>query len=307
MLTGGSVLHPKTMEELATEYGDLACFALQLLGLICARTERLARAAEAFKRSLKLNPFLWQSFVALCDQGDKCDPSKVFRLDSLDSLSGCHGNTVLTLVNNNAHPVTPDAILTTSGGITTSNNTNTTNTTQATHDTSNTTNTNTTQSHHHQTPQQQTQSQQQIPLLTPLQNTSNNMVVGSLGQTPTNSPVPLTSLNTPVALTLTSVVGDSGGGGDGILQAPKKKKVVRVRSVMSGGPMSLSPLTPSFGVLPLESLTPLNDSDHSSTLNTSVAFLTPSPLSLSQLDTEPNTKVPQPLSKRVSYGVVDSR
>lgn len=284
VLTGGSVLHPKTMEELSIEYGDLACFALQLLGLICARTERLARAAEAFKRSLKLNPFLWQSFVALCDQGDKCDPSKVFRLDGLDSLSGCHGNTVLTLVNN-THQVTPDVVLTTSGITTTNANT------QATHDTSNTT----TQSHHHQTPQQTQQQQQQIPLLTPLQNTSNNMVVGSMGQTPTNSPVPLTSLNTPVALTLTTV-GDSG---DGILQAPKKKKVVRVRSVMSG-PISLSPLTPSFGVLPLESLTPVSDADHSSTLNTSVAFLTPSPLSLSQLDTEPNTKVPPPLSKRVS-------
>ncbi|KAG7153816.1 Cell division cycle protein 27-like 2, partial [Homarus americanus] len=32
VLTGGSVLHPKTVDDLATEYGDLACFALQLLG-----------------------------------------------------------------------------------------------------------------------------------------------------------------------------------------------------------------------------------------------------------------------------------
>ena len=71
------MLHPKTVDELTTEYGDLACFALQLLGLICARTERLTRAMEAFRRSLKLNPFLWQSFVALCDQGDKADPAKV--------------------------------------------------------------------------------------------------------------------------------------------------------------------------------------------------------------------------------------
>ncbi|KAK4310422.1 hypothetical protein Pmani_018019 [Petrolisthes manimaculis] len=279
VLTGGSVLHPKTMEELSTEYGDLACFALQLLGLICARTERMARAGEAFKRSLKLNPFLWQSFVALCDQGDKCDPSKVFRLDSLESLSGCHGNTVLTLVNN-THPITPDTVHTNS--ITTN-----TTTTPATHDTTTTT----TQSHIHQ------QQQQQTPLLTPLQNTSNNVVMGSGGtQTPTNTPVPLTSLNTPVAITLTSTV-DSG---DGVLQAPKKKKAVRIRSVL-GGPRSLSPLTPSFGVLPLEAITPVGgDTDHSSTLNnTSVAFLTPSPLSLSQLDSEPNTKVPPPLSKRI--------
>nr|XP_053630046.1 cell division cycle protein 27 homolog isoform X1 [Cherax quadricarinatus] len=272
VLTGGSVLHPKTVDDLATEYGDLACFALQLLGLICARTERLLRAAEAFKRSLKLNPFLWQSFVALCDQGDKSDPSKVFRLDSLETFSNCHGSTVLTLVNS-ANLANNVSVISDSGILNTLNNVlvNSQDTIQ------------------------------QTPTVTPLQNTPNNLLpVNTPVQNMSNvsSPVPLTSLNTPVTVTITPSadrgVGDSG---EGVLQAPKKKKLVRIRSIMSG-PLSLSPLTPSFGVLPLEVTSPVCESEHSS-LNSSVAFLTPSPLSLSQLDAEPNTKVPPPISKRI--------
>ena len=87
-----------------------------------------------------------------------------------------------------------------------------------------------------------------------------------------------------------------------MLQAPKKKKLVRVRSVL-GGTVSFSPLSPSFGVLPLDN-TPVCE-EHPALLNTSVAFLTPSPLSLSQLDAEPNAKIPTPLSKRVSIGEGD--
>ncbi|KAG7161398.1 Cell division cycle protein 27-like 1 [Homarus americanus] len=274
VLTGGSVLHPKTVDDLATEYGDLACFALQLLGLICARTERLMRAAEAFKRSLKLNPFLWHSFVALCDQGDKSDPSKVFRLDSLETFSNCHGSTVLTLVNS-ANPANNVSVNSDSGVL---NNTLSSVSVNS-QDTI-----------------------QQTPAITPLQNTPNNIlpVVNTPVQnlSNVNTPVPLTSLNTPVAVTITPTVDRSvGESGDGILQAPKKKKLVRIRSVM-GGPLSLSPLTPSFGMLPLEMTSPMFESEQSS-LNSSVAFLTPSPLSLSQLDTEPNTKVPPPISKRI--------
>lgn len=253
----------------------MACFALQLLGFICARTERLLRAAEAFKRSLKLNPFLWQSFVALCDQGDKSDPSKVFRLDSLETFSNCHGSTVLTLVNS-ANPVSNVGVNSDSGVINNTLNSVSVNSSDTV---------------------------QQTPTLIPIQNTPNNLlpVVNTPAQNFSNvsTPVSLISLNTPVAVTLTPSM-DRGVGefGDGVIQAPKKKRILRIRSIM-GGPMSLSPLTPSFGILPLEVTSPACDSEHSS-LNSSVAFLTPSPLSLSQLDSEPNTKVPPPISKRVS-------
>ncbi|XP_064121754.1 cell division cycle protein 27 homolog [Macrobrachium nipponense] len=273
VLTGGSVMHPKTIDELALEYGEMAGFALQLLGLICARTERLQRAAEALKRSLKLNPFLWHSFVALCDQGDKCDPSKIFRLDSLESFSNCHGSTVLTLVNN-SNSVNSVSVISDSGIINNALNSVSVNTPE---------------------------NIQQTPIPVPIQNTPVNSIpivntpIQSLSSL--NSSMPLTSLNSPVTATVTPMQ-DRGNvdSGDGGYQAPRKKKMLRIKSML-GGPWSLSPITPSFGVLPLD-VSPMSDNDHSS-LNSSVAFLTTSPLSLSQLDTEPNTKIPPPISKRI--------
>lgn len=273
VLTGGNVMHPKTIDELVTEYGEMAGFALQLLGLICARTERLQRAGEAFKRSLKLNPFLWNSFVALCDQGDKSDPSKIFKLDSLESFSSCHGSTVLTLVNN-ANPVNSVSVVSDSGTLNNPLNSVSVNTPE---------------------------SVQQTPIPVPIPNTPNNVipVVNTPMQSLSNlsTSIPLSSLNSPVTVTVTPMQ-DRGNtdSGDGGYQAPRKKKMIRIKSML-GGPWTLSPITPSFGVLPLD-LSPMGDSDHSS-LNSSVAFLTTSPLSLSQLDTEPNTKVPPPISKRI--------
>lgn len=280
VLTGGSVLHPKTVDELTAEYGDLACFALQLLGLICARTERLARAVEAFRRSLKLNPFLWQSFVALCDQGDKTEPTKVFRLDNLESFSNCHGNTVLTLVNSAPPPGGGG------GGITDPILTTTTTTTTALNSVS-------------VNSQQEPITQTPTLASTHPTTTPNNLL--PVAHTPSLTLSTPSPLNTPVALTITPTPdrtpGVGGETGDGVLQAPKKKKIVRVRSVM-GSTVSLSPLSPSFGILPLDTGTPVCE-EHPALLNTSVAFLTPSPLSLSQLDTEPNAKIPTPLSKRI--------
>uniref|UniRef100_A0A0P4WHP1 Cell division cycle protein 27 homolog n=1 Tax=Scylla olivacea TaxID=85551 RepID=A0A0P4WHP1_SCYOL len=279
VLTGGSVLYPKTVDELTTEYGDLACFALQLLGVICARTERLARAVEAFRRSLKLNPFLWQSFVALCDQGDKTDPTKVFRMDGLESFSNCHGNTVLTLMNS-APPLGGGG-----GGITDPILTTTTTTTALSSVSVNS----------------QQEPIMQTPTLAPTHPTSTPNNLLPVVHTPSLALTTPSPLNTPVAVTITPTPdrapGMGGDAGDGILQAPKKKKLVRVRSVM-GGTVSLSPLSPSFGVLPLDAGTPVCE-EHPALLNTSVAFLTSSPLSLSQLDTEPNAKIPTPLSKRI--------
>ncbi|XP_076039509.1 cell division cycle protein 27 [Oratosquilla oratoria] len=269
VLTGGSVLRPKSVDDLAIEYGDIACFALQLLGRICARTERLQRAAEAFKRSLKLNPFLWNSFVALCDQGEKLDPNKVFRVDSLDNFYTCHGNTVVSIVNSasSANHVSVNSDLGVANN--TLNNVSVNTTTDCV-----------------QTPTPNCNSGNNLSILnTPIQNVNNT----------TSTPIPsLKGLSTPVSVTLTKVQESIDSGDTGLFHAPKKKKFGRIKSVLNGSPGVMSPLTPSFGVLPLEVTSP-GELD-SSTVN-SVAFLGP-PLSLSQLDSDPISKVP-PSTKRI--------
>lgn len=83
----------KNIEDIIADFGDQACFALQLLAKICIKTERKNRAAEAFKKALKLNPFLWTCFVELCNVGEKPDANNTFQISSLDSFSGCHGLT----------------------------------------------------------------------------------------------------------------------------------------------------------------------------------------------------------------------
>uniref|UniRef100_A0AAX7TIP0 Cell division cycle protein 27 homolog n=1 Tax=Astatotilapia calliptera TaxID=8154 RepID=A0AAX7TIP0_ASTCA len=50
-------------------------------------TDRVAKGAECFQRSLTLNPFLWSPFQNLCHLGEKPDPDQVFRLSSLQNCS----------------------------------------------------------------------------------------------------------------------------------------------------------------------------------------------------------------------------
>lgn len=80
-----------TFDDIVAEYGDQACFTLMLLAKIAAKTERKARAIEAFKRALKLNPFLWSCFEQLCNSGDKPNPHSIFQLSGLENLVMCHG------------------------------------------------------------------------------------------------------------------------------------------------------------------------------------------------------------------------
>ncbi|KAF4522887.1 hypothetical protein B566_EDAN012941, partial [Ephemera danica] len=84
---------PVPLDEVVKEFGDLACFALQLLARICAQTKRQARAAEAYRKSLHLNPFLWCSFEELCAQGEKPDPAKTFELGHVENFNTCVGST----------------------------------------------------------------------------------------------------------------------------------------------------------------------------------------------------------------------
>ena len=79
-------------EEITFNFQDTACFALQILAKIFAKTERVPKANEADRKALKLNPLLWESFEALCQRGDFTDPNIVFNVDKIDDLNHCQGN-----------------------------------------------------------------------------------------------------------------------------------------------------------------------------------------------------------------------
>ncbi|GAB6019681.1 anaphase-promoting complex subunit cdc27 [Chamberlinius hualienensis] len=91
-ITGGLLAKSKPNDDLIIEFEDSASFVLQLLGKICSRTERPKKAAEAYRKSLKLNPFMWSSYEALCNMGENPDPSKIFQFTSAENLSMCQGN-----------------------------------------------------------------------------------------------------------------------------------------------------------------------------------------------------------------------
>ncbi|KAK2143694.1 hypothetical protein LSH36_819g00003 [Paralvinella palmiformis] len=79
----GNILHkPRSQDDMVNEFGDVACFAFSLLGKIFSKTERTARATESYRRSLKLNPYLWSSYESLCHLGEKPDPVKMFQVNS---------------------------------------------------------------------------------------------------------------------------------------------------------------------------------------------------------------------------------
>lgn len=83
-----------SFDDIITEYGEEASFALLLLAKIASKTERKSRAIEAFKKALKLNPFLWSCFESLCDLGEKPNPNSSFQLSTLENFSMCHGSNI---------------------------------------------------------------------------------------------------------------------------------------------------------------------------------------------------------------------
>uniref|UniRef100_I3JRR5 Cell division cycle protein 27 homolog n=1 Tax=Oreochromis niloticus TaxID=8128 RepID=I3JRR5_ORENI len=87
VLIGGVLNKQKSQDDIITEFGDSASFTLSLLGHIYCKTDRVAKGAECFQRSLTLNPFLWSPFQNLCHLGEKPDPDQVFRLSSLQNCS----------------------------------------------------------------------------------------------------------------------------------------------------------------------------------------------------------------------------
>uniref|UniRef100_T1GT50 Cell division cycle protein 27 homolog n=1 Tax=Megaselia scalaris TaxID=36166 RepID=T1GT50_MEGSC len=133
----------KNFDDVVKEFGEIACFALQLIGKICSQTERLPLARDAYKKCLKLNPFLWNVFTDLCNLGDQVDPNSVFQFHSHDIFNTCQGNNDANIVmmpsvqvnntsdlgNNNGNQLNSSLILSTPIDqiLTTPNNNNTLN------------------------------------------------------------------------------------------------------------------------------------------------------------------------------------
>ncbi|XP_011338438.1 cell division cycle protein 27 homolog isoform X2 [Ooceraea biroi] len=198
-IIGGYYKQLKNMEEIITQFGEQACFSLQIIAKIYYKMMRTARGNEAHKLALKLNPFLWHSFEELCNVGEKVDPAKVFQLDKLDSFAMCHG-TAATF----NYVAEPDLIVP-------GNNANST-------PISNGTNI---------TPMHMSTA---VPtLISGGQARFHSTSGSSVEESPQNAPVYYSSSISP------------------------KPKLSRYRS-MFNNPMS--PLTPSFGILPLETNTP---------------------------------------------------
>ncbi|XP_063244929.1 cell division cycle protein 27 homolog isoform X2 [Bacillus rossius redtenbacheri] len=100
IITGGDFIRMRTVEEIVSDFGEQACFVLLIYARICAQTERSKRASEAYRKALKLNPFLWSAFEELCNRGEKPDPVRTFEVSNLDNFSMCYGvNPVLSFVN----------------------------------------------------------------------------------------------------------------------------------------------------------------------------------------------------------------
>lgn len=88
------------LDEMAMSFGDSAAFALDLLGQLCSRTQRVGRAAEAYRKSLKLNPFLWSTFESLINLGESPNPCEIFTLSSIENFNMCQGsNPLVNFVN----------------------------------------------------------------------------------------------------------------------------------------------------------------------------------------------------------------
>ncbi|EDO43788.1 predicted protein, partial [Nematostella vectensis] len=87
VLAGGCLFtNGKPIETIAAEFGTSAGYALSILGQICRKSDQSKRAAECFKSSLRHNPFLWTSFEALCNLGEKPDEMEYFKSSSCTKI-----------------------------------------------------------------------------------------------------------------------------------------------------------------------------------------------------------------------------
>lgn len=88
-LTNKTFVEIEHLDVIVKEFGELACFALQLIGKLGVATERHEIAAEANRRALKLNPFMWQPFADLCNYGHKPDPNLYYDIENVENFATC--------------------------------------------------------------------------------------------------------------------------------------------------------------------------------------------------------------------------
>ncbi|XP_064646456.1 cell division cycle protein 27 homolog [Lineus longissimus] len=236
-ICGNILSKGKTEEDIINEFGEMAPYTLSLLGNIYRRTERFAKAAENYKRTMKLNPFLWSAFESLCQIGEKPDPAKVFQ-------------------NNETFTATQMPIIHTS--------------------TATDTILSPVETHHH------------VIESTPIENIIHQSLPPSI-QTPENTPLDFTGnflspdphvFNLPIPP-----------------MAPttrRKRLMPKAGRSLLGGPAALSPLTPSFGILPLDTPSPEN-------YHVAPSLFTPSPMSMGLIDAQQiDSKAPikKPMTRR---------
>ena len=115
------------LDEVVARFGDVACFALQILATLYTSTERIPRANEADRKALKLNPLLWKSFEALCQRGDFPEPHSIFNADRIEDLDQCQGtNHVIDFANRaESVQVNTKSLLTTPSGLSKASSTST--------------------------------------------------------------------------------------------------------------------------------------------------------------------------------------
>lgn len=76
----------KLYEDIMREYDIvMGPRVLHMLGQVYSKTERHNQAVDYFKRSLRANPFGWESFEALCDLGEFVEAAKYFTANSAQS------------------------------------------------------------------------------------------------------------------------------------------------------------------------------------------------------------------------------
>ena len=106
----------KHLDAICSEFGELSGFVLQLLAKICQYTERSAIANECSLRSLQTNPFLWQSYVDLCNRGERPDPKQIFQIHNTELLQQLtsHHNHQQVVIDSCMH--TPTSVTTPNSG-----------------------------------------------------------------------------------------------------------------------------------------------------------------------------------------------
>ncbi|XP_048237693.1 cell division cycle protein 27 homolog [Haliotis cracherodii] len=230
-LAGNILSRCKSLDEIENEFGNMACHVFSLLGNMYSKTERVKKAAECYRKSLRINPLLWKSYERLCQLGEKVDPGQVFQLPQHTAPpTNTHNMSqnitdVLTPISEAIAPGCNDANVRWEQG-------------------------------------------SLLKMQTP---TPQICVTQSM--TPENQEPPLVD----------------------IPSAPTTARYPRTQSVISRGlyskPLFHSPLTPRFGILPLETPSP---TDHNT-----MPFITPSPVSYSEQQTlDPKAPSKKPVTRR---------